>query len=153
MESIRTQRLMAKLAAERLERRLTADADARATLDAWHRDWLDRRRAAARLGITPRTLKAWQLAGRGPAPVKFGPFRQSRVAWRASDIDAFLGNPGAFGTVYQRHPAGVSVEESSVTFGHRRAAIDGNERSRQASSSRGLGRVDPVFQTDRLDHS
>jgi len=36
-DSILVQRLTAKLAAERLERRLTADADARATLDAWHR--------------------------------------------------------------------------------------------------------------------
>ena len=96
MESIRSQRLTAKLAAERLERRLTADADARATLDAWHRDWLDRRRAAARLGIKPRTLKAWMMSGRGPMPVKFGTCRQSRVAWRSSDIDAYLADPSAF---------------------------------------------------------
>jgi hypothetical protein len=84
-ESIMARRYRAKLAAERLESQLAADDDARATLDAWHRDWLDRRRAAARLGIAERTLKAWQLARRGPAPVKFGECRQSRVAWRSSD--------------------------------------------------------------------
>lgn len=93
MESIRTARYLAQRAAARLQERLTADADARATLDAWHRDWLDRRRAAARLGITPRTLKAWQRAGKGPTPVKFGTQRQSRVAWRAADIDAYLADP------------------------------------------------------------
>lgn len=96
MESIRAARYRAQRAAERLHERLTADADARATLDAWHRDWLDRRRAAARLGIAERTLKAWQLAGKGPSPVKFGTCRQSRVAWRAADIDAFLADPTAF---------------------------------------------------------
>ena len=93
-ESFLVQRLTEKLATERLERQLAADAEDRATLDAWHRDWLDRRRAAARLGIAERTLKAWQLAGRGPAPVKFGTCRQSRVAWRAADIDAFLAAGG-----------------------------------------------------------
>ena len=116
MESILVQRLAARLAAERLERRLTAEADARATLDAWHRDWLDRRRAAARLGIKPRTLKAWMMSGRGPMPVKFGTCRQSRVAWRSSDIEAYLANPLTFDRSIQRELAGVSVAKTSGTF-------------------------------------
>ena len=115
--SIRVQRLTAKLAAERLERRLTADDDARATLDAWHRDWLDRRRAAARLGIAERTLKAWQLARRGPAPVKFGTCRQSRVAWRSSDIDAFLADPAAFERAKLAAGGGTSRESPAFVYG------------------------------------
>jgi predicted DNA-binding transcriptional regulator AlpA len=116
MESIRAARYRAQRAAERLHERLTADADARATLDAWHRDWLDRRRAAARLGIAERTLKAWQLAGKGPRPVKFGTHRQSRVAWRAADIDAYLTNPVAYESEKSPASPGVPGALPSGTF-------------------------------------
>lgn len=116
-ESIMARRYRAKLAAERLESQLAADADARATLDAWHRDWLDRRRAAARLGIAERTLKAWQLARRGPAPVKFGTCRQSRVAWRSSDIVAFLADPAAFERAKLAAGGGESRESPASASG------------------------------------
>ena len=95
-ESIRVQRYRATLAAKRLEERLQADEAAAAELDRFRQEWLDRDRAAAALGIKPRTLKAWQAEGRGPEPQKAGSCRQSRVYWRRADVDRYLQNPAAY---------------------------------------------------------
>jgi hypothetical protein len=95
-ESIMARRFRAKIAAKRLEERLQADAAAAVELDRFRQEWLDRDRAAAALGIKPRTLKAWQAEGRGPEPVKAGDCRQSRVYWRRIEIDAYLRDPAGF---------------------------------------------------------
>jgi hypothetical protein len=95
-ESIRVQRYRAMLAARRLQERLQADDAAAEELDRFRQEWLDRDRAAAALGIKPRTLKAWQAEGRGPEPVKAGDCRQSRVLWRRSDVDQYRQNPTAY---------------------------------------------------------
>jgi len=95
-ESRLARRYRAKIAAERLHERLQADEAAAAELDRFRQEWLDRDRAAAALGIKPRTLKAWQAEGRGPEPQKAGSCRQSRVYWRRSEIDAYLQNPAAY---------------------------------------------------------
>jgi predicted DNA-binding transcriptional regulator AlpA len=95
-QSIMAVRYAAKIAAQRLQERLQADEAAAAELDRFRQDWLDRDRAAAALGIKPRTLKAWQAEGRGPEPQKAGSCRQSRVYWRRSEIDAYLRDPAGF---------------------------------------------------------
>lgn len=94
--SIRAQRYAAMLAAKRLEERLQADDAAKAELDRFRQEWLDRDRAAAALNVRPRTLKAWQAAGRGPLPVKAGSCRQSRCYWRRVEIEAYLRDPVAY---------------------------------------------------------
>jgi excisionase family DNA binding protein len=42
--------------------------------------------AAARLGISPRTLERWRLEHRGPVFVKLG----KRRCYRIADLEAFL---------------------------------------------------------------
>lgn len=42
---------------------------------------------ARRLGVTPRTLKRWAVAGRGPRAYKLGP---RTVRYRRSEVDAWL---------------------------------------------------------------
>lgn len=46
--------------------------------------------AAARLGITPATLRFWRCKGKGPKYIKFGPSKASGVAYYVEDIDAWL---------------------------------------------------------------
>lgn len=94
--SIRAQRYAAMVAAKRLEERLQADDAAREELDRFRREYLDRDRAAAALGLKPRTLKAWQAAGRGPLPLKVGSCRQSRVYWPRVEIEAYLADPATY---------------------------------------------------------
>jgi hypothetical protein len=84
------------LAARRLRERLQADEAARGELDRFRSEYLDRDRAAAALGLRPRTLKLWQATGRGPQPLKAGSCRQSRVYWRRVEIEAYLADPAAY---------------------------------------------------------
>ena len=118
-ESIMARRYRAKLAAERLQERLQADEAAIEELARFRAEWLDRGRAAAALGIRPRTLKQWQLEGRGPAPVKLGDRRQSRCLWAQADIDAFLSDPAGYEA--RKHaagdPAGAAVAGEPVAGG------------------------------------
>lgn len=46
--------------------------------------------AAARLGVTPATLRFWRCKGKGPCYIKYGPSRASGVAYDPADIDAWL---------------------------------------------------------------
>ena len=109
-ESIMARRYRAKLAAERLQERLQADEAAIEELARFRAEWLDRGRAAAALGIRPRTLKQWQLEGRGPAPVKLGDRRQSRCLWAQADIDSFLSDPAGYEA--RKHAAGDPAGEA-----------------------------------------
>lgn len=108
-ESILARRYRAKIAAERLHERLQADEAAIEELARFRAAWLDRGRAAAALGIAMRTLKQWQLEGRGPAPVKAGEHRQSRCLWARADIDAFLSDPAGYEA--RKHAAGDPAGE------------------------------------------
>ena len=47
--------------------------------------FLDTRRAAAYLGLSPRTPDGYRVSGAGPAFHRFG----SRVRYRRSDLDAW----------------------------------------------------------------
>jgi predicted DNA-binding transcriptional regulator AlpA len=96
--SIRAREWVRKEALRRIEER---ERELAAELDAatkWHAEFLDRERTAAFLGIKPRTLKKYQLAGTIPPPVKFGDHRQSRVAWRRSDLERYAADPKAWGS-------------------------------------------------------
>lgn len=59
----------------------------------FHRDYLDRTRAAAALGVSVHALKRWQLSGRGPTPTKMGAARQARTFWHRQEIARYLADP------------------------------------------------------------
>ena len=42
------------------------------------------------LGIKPQTLRKWRLTGHGPPYVRIGDSPRSRVAYRLSDIEAWV---------------------------------------------------------------
>jgi predicted DNA-binding transcriptional regulator AlpA len=42
------------------------------------------------LGIKPQTLRKWRLTGHGPPFVRIGESPRSRVAYRVSDIEAWV---------------------------------------------------------------
>lgn len=46
--------------------------------------------AAARLGVTPATLRFWRCKGKGPRYIKFGPAKQAGVAYYFDDIDTWI---------------------------------------------------------------
>lgn len=45
--------------------------------------------AAARIGVSPNTLKLWRHQGKGPPFIKFGTSKQSGVGYDPADIDAW----------------------------------------------------------------
>ena len=49
--------------------------------------FFDTRRAAAYLGLSPRTLEGYRVSGAGPAFHRFG----NRVRYLRSDLDAWAG--------------------------------------------------------------
>ncbi|MEM7664564.1 MAG: helix-turn-helix domain-containing protein [Pseudomonadota bacterium] len=51
---------------------------------------LDNEQTAALLGIKPNTLEIWRTKGRGPAFVKMGRAKQSRIRYQRSAIDKWL---------------------------------------------------------------
>lgn len=95
-ESILARRARGRLRQERLDRAAAQAAAATAEAEAAHDAWLDRNRVAARLGITPRRLRQWMAAGRGPRFEKLGEFAQSPVRWRAEEVAAWLAGPAAY---------------------------------------------------------
>ncbi len=42
------------------------------------------------LGLRPQTLRVWRLRGRGPRYVRLGSTSRSRVAYRFSEVQAWL---------------------------------------------------------------
>jgi len=46
--------------------------------------------AARYLGIKPQTLRKWRLLGKGPKYVRIGDSLRSRVAYRLSDLEAWV---------------------------------------------------------------
>jgi hypothetical protein len=57
---------------------------------------LTREQAAAVVGISPNTLRRWYAANRGPAVVKIGTARGSRVRYPRRLLLEWAANPGAF---------------------------------------------------------
>lgn len=50
---------------------------------------LNNEAAAARIGVSPNTLKLWRHQGKGPPFIKFGTSKQSGVGYDTADIDAW----------------------------------------------------------------
>lgn len=50
--------------------------------------------AADYLRLSPRTMEAMRLNGKGPRYFKLGPGRQAKVAYRMSDLDEWVGRYG-----------------------------------------------------------
>ena len=59
-------------------------------------EFLTREQAAAVVGISPNTLRRWYAANRGPAVVKLGAARGSRVRYPRRLLLEWAANPGAF---------------------------------------------------------
>ena len=57
---------------------------------------LTRREAATYLAVQPTTLRDWYAAGRGPAAIKLGPLRTSRVRYAREQLDAWRADPSAY---------------------------------------------------------
>jgi hypothetical protein len=51
---------------------------------------LDTNKAAAFLGKRPQTLRAWRVRGGGPPYIRTGKPLTGRVAYRLSDLEAWL---------------------------------------------------------------
>lgn len=73
-------------AVERLEARLEAAEERAAGDDARGEEWLDVRRAAARIGVSATTLHRWRGMGEGPPASKV----EGTLRYRAANVDAWL---------------------------------------------------------------
>jgi transposase-like protein len=58
---------------------------------------------ALRLGVRPQTLRKWRLLGKGPKYIRLGESSGSRVSYRLSEIEDWLG----------RHSYSSTSEESA----------------------------------------
>lgn len=94
--SLRVQALLKQRRIEKNERRAAELAAAETARAAFHRDYLDRERAAAACGVSLHTWKRWMMAGRGPVPLKTGESKQSRTFWHRADVEEFLANPAEY---------------------------------------------------------
>jgi hypothetical protein len=45
--------------------------------------------AAARIGVSPNTLKLWRHQGKGPPFIKYGASKQAGVGYLVDDVDAW----------------------------------------------------------------
>lgn len=94
--SIRERAILQQRAKEKHERRMAAERELAEQTAAFHRDYLNRERAAAACGVSVHTWKRWQLAGKGPVPLKTGDTKQSRTFWEATEIAEYLRDPAAY---------------------------------------------------------
>jgi hypothetical protein len=94
--SIRERAILQQRAKEKHERRMAVEAELAEAAAAFHRDYLDRERAAAACGVSVHTWKRWQMAGKGPTPLKVGDTKQSRTFWAATDITEYLRDPAGY---------------------------------------------------------
>jgi len=106
--SIRAAQALRKMQLERKERRASAGRRLEAARAEFHRNYLNRQRTAAALGISTHGLKRMMAAGRGPAPVKMGEARQSRTFWERAEIDRYLRNPAAYEAAKRAEPPQVA---------------------------------------------
>lgn len=104
MLSIRSQRIVKERAAKRAQERAAAAAEFDRQVNEFHREWLDRRRAATFLSISPITLKKWQLARKGPLPTKAGIAKQARVFWHIDELRRFARDPVGYNRARNTDP-------------------------------------------------
>ena len=98
MLSIRARQVADERARARLAERLEREAAARAALEEYTRDFLERDRAAAHIGVSVHQLKRMMAANVGPAYLKFGTSRQAVVRFPRVELDEFLADPTAYQT-------------------------------------------------------
>ncbi len=97
MPSIRARQLARQRSRQRLLDRLDRDAREAAAAVAFHRDFLDRQRAAAHLGVSLATLRRLMAAGTSPAFVKTrGDHKQSPVLFPRVECDAWLADRAGY---------------------------------------------------------
>jgi excisionase family DNA binding protein len=58
--------------------------------ELWRREMMPASLVAATLGISRETLRRWVNAGRISPAVKMGPYQQSHVRFRRSDVERLL---------------------------------------------------------------
>lgn len=95
-DSLRVQALMRERARQKYEQRQRKAAEADAKRAAFQREFWDRKKTAAELGISVAKLRRWITGGKGPLRVKAGDTMQARTFWRAADVRAYRDNPAAF---------------------------------------------------------
>ena len=97
MVSIRARAWLRYQQRRRLAERLKQVAAAKAEAEAFYRDFLDRRRAAAHLGVGLATLRRLMTAGTSPAFVKTrGDHKQSPVLFPRAELDAWLADRAGY---------------------------------------------------------
>lgn len=88
---IRARQVVAERARQRHAERLERERRKAAEAAAFHRDFLDRGRAAAHIGVSLPTLRRMMAAGTSPAYMKTrGDHRQSPVLFPVAELDAWL---------------------------------------------------------------
>jgi hypothetical protein len=89
--SLRAAEIVRQNARRRLAERLERERRESAEAAAFHRDFLDRDRAAAHIGVSLATLRRMMTAGTSPAYVKtLGDHKQSPVLFPRDELDAWL---------------------------------------------------------------
>jgi hypothetical protein len=73
-----------------LDRAKTAPSAALADLNLDQDPLLPTAQAAVAVGLTPKTLRAMRADRTGPRCLKFGNTKQGRVAYRKSDLEAWV---------------------------------------------------------------
>ena len=94
--SLRVQALLKKQRLEKQEQRQRERAEAERLAEEFHRDYADRERTAALLGVSVHRLKRMMAAKIGPAPLKMGTAKQAKVLWETAEIRRYLENPAAY---------------------------------------------------------
>lgn len=89
--SLRAAEIVRQNARRRLAERLERERREAAEAAAFRRDFLDRGRAAAHIGVSLATLRRMMTAGTSPAYVKtLGDHKQSPVLFPRVELDAWL---------------------------------------------------------------
>lgn len=94
--SIRSRVIIADRQRRRQEARLEAERAAAEAVAEYHRQFLDRHRAAEFLGVSVHRLKRMQTAGQAPVVVKLGDAKQARVLWPIGELVEFKADPVAY---------------------------------------------------------
>lgn len=93
--SLRAAAFVRERARQRAAARMEAEAAANAAAAEMHRTWLDRTRAADRMGVSLDQLRRMVTAGTSPAYVK-GPHKQSPPYFHVAEVDAWRADPAAY---------------------------------------------------------
>ena len=62
---------------------------------------LNRRAAAALMGVCPATLVKWRREGRGPRPLRLTDGPRGRAVYRREEVEEWIADPQAY---ERRHP-------------------------------------------------